>query len=91
VFQVKWQGYPASEAQYEPVHNLVHGVQVLAVYYKHRFGGPTRENLQIKLEELKEAVDLNNVDTPKLLSEFDLSFQDDFLEAKIPKLEDKVS
>jgi len=48
----------------------------LAVYYKHRFGGPTRDNLQLKLAELKEAVDLADVDTQKLLSEFDLSFQD---------------
>jgi len=48
-----------------------HRVQVLAVYYKHRFGGPTRDNLQLKLAELKEAVDLADLDTQKLLAEFD--------------------
>jgi len=34
---------------------------------------------------------LADLDTQKLLAEFDLSFQDDFLETKVPKLEEKTS
>jgi len=47
-------------------------------------------NLELKLAELKETMDLiDDVVTRKLLEELDLSFHNDFLVTKIPKLDEK--